>query len=48
MGALIRAMDWSKTPIGPVESWRPTFFINGMRYDGARALNALLDAVTLR
>ena len=26
----------------------PTFFINGMRYDGARALNALLDAVTLR
>jgi hypothetical protein len=23
-------------------------FINGMRYDGALALNALLDAVTLR
>jgi protein-disulfide isomerase len=26
----------------------PTFFINGIRYDGARALSALLDAVTLR
>jgi protein-disulfide isomerase len=26
----------------------PTFFINGMRYDGARALNAPLDAVTHR
>jgi protein-disulfide isomerase len=24
----------------------PTFFINGIRYDGARGLNALLDAVT--
>jgi hypothetical protein len=27
---------------------RPTIFINGLRYDGARALNALLDAVTVR
>jgi len=26
----------------------PTFFINGIRYDGERALNALLDAVTVR
>jgi protein-disulfide isomerase len=26
----------------------PTFFINGIRYDGARALSGLLDAVTLR
>jgi PAS domain S-box-containing protein len=24
MGALMRAMDWSKTSIGPVESWSPT------------------------
>jgi PAS domain S-box-containing protein len=24
MGALMRSMDWSKTPIGPVESWSPT------------------------
>lgn len=24
MGALIRAMDWSKTSIGPIESWSPT------------------------
>jgi PAS domain S-box-containing protein len=24
MGALIRAMDWSKTPIGPVETWSQT------------------------
>ena len=24
MGALMRTMDWSKTPIGPVESWSPT------------------------
>jgi len=24
MGALMRAFDWSKTPIGPVESWSPT------------------------
>jgi PAS domain S-box-containing protein len=24
MGALIRSMDWSKTPIGPVELWSPT------------------------
>src|SRR5215469_7051608 len=23
-GALIRAMDWSATPLGPVESWSPT------------------------
>ena len=23
MGALIRAFDWSQTPIGPVESWSP-------------------------
>jgi hypothetical protein len=21
MGALIRSMDWSKTPLGPIESW---------------------------
>ena len=21
MGALIRSMDWSKTPLGPVDSW---------------------------
>ena len=26
----------------------PTFFINGIRYDGARGLSALLDAVTPR
>jgi protein-disulfide isomerase len=25
----------------------PTFFINGLRYDGARALSALLVAVTV-
>jgi protein-disulfide isomerase len=25
----------------------PTFFINGLRYDGARALSALLEAVTV-
>jgi hypothetical protein len=24
MGALMRSMDWSKTPIGPVESWSLT------------------------
>ena len=24
MGALMRSMDWSKTPIGPVASWSPT------------------------
>jgi hypothetical protein len=24
MGALVRATDWSRTPIGPVESWSPT------------------------
>jgi hypothetical protein len=24
MGALIRAKDWSSTPIGPVESWSPS------------------------
>jgi PAS domain S-box-containing protein len=24
MGALMRAFDWSKTPLGPVESWSPT------------------------
>lgn len=24
MGALIRSMDWSKTAIGPIESWSPT------------------------
>jgi hypothetical protein len=24
MGELMRATDWSKTPIGPVESWSPT------------------------
>jgi len=24
MGALIRAMDWSKTPIGPIERWSQT------------------------
>jgi hypothetical protein len=24
MGALTRATDWSKTPIGPLESWSPT------------------------
>ena len=24
MGALMRSIDWSKTPIGPVESWSPT------------------------
>ncbi len=24
MGALMRSMDWSKTPIGPVESWSPS------------------------
>ena len=24
MGALIRAMDWSATPIGPMESWSPS------------------------
>jgi signal transduction histidine kinase/CheY-like chemotaxis protein len=24
MGALIRAMDWSRTPIGPVDDWSPT------------------------
>ena len=23
MGALIRAFDWSKTALGPVESWPP-------------------------
>jgi hypothetical protein len=23
MGALMRSMDWSKTPVGPVESWSP-------------------------
>jgi hypothetical protein len=23
MGALIRALDWSTTPIGPAESWSP-------------------------
>ena len=23
MGALIRAFDWSKTPIGPIETWSP-------------------------
>jgi hypothetical protein len=23
MGALMRSMDWSKTSIGPVESWSP-------------------------
>lgn len=21
MGALMRALDWSKTPLGPVETW---------------------------
>jgi protein-disulfide isomerase len=25
----------------------PTFFINGLRYDGGRALSALLDAAML-
>src|SRR6267142_217431 len=24
VGALVRSLDWSKTPIGPVESWSPT------------------------
>jgi PAS domain S-box-containing protein len=24
MGALMRSLDWSKTPIGPVDSWSPT------------------------
>jgi hypothetical protein len=24
MGALMRSQDWSKTPLGPVESWSPT------------------------
>jgi PAS domain S-box-containing protein len=24
MGALIRSVDWSRTPIGPVDSWSPT------------------------
>lgn len=24
IGALMRSKDWSKTPIGPVESWSPT------------------------
>ena len=24
MGAVMRATDWSKTPIGPVEAWSPT------------------------
>jgi signal transduction histidine kinase len=24
MGQLIRAMDWSRTPLGPIESWPPT------------------------
>lgn len=24
IGALIGTFDWSKTPIGPVESWSPT------------------------
>jgi PAS domain S-box-containing protein len=24
MGALIRATDWTRTPIGPIESWSPT------------------------
>lgn len=23
MGALMRSMDWSKTPIGPVSTWSP-------------------------
>ena len=23
MGALMRSLDWSKTPLGPVESWSP-------------------------
>jgi PAS domain S-box-containing protein len=27
MGALLRGTDWSKTPIGPVESWSPTLRI---------------------
>ncbi len=26
---------------------RPTFFINGLRYDGGRALSAMLDAAML-
>src|SRR3954451_18887999 len=25
MGALMRSLNWSKTPIGAVESWSPTF-----------------------
>jgi len=24
MGAIMRAFDWSKTPLGPVEQWSPT------------------------
>src|SRR5215470_3960359 len=24
MGARMRALDWSKTPLGPIESWSPT------------------------
>jgi hypothetical protein len=24
MGTLIRTMDWSKTPIGPVAAWSPS------------------------
>ena len=24
MGELIRSMDWSRTPLGPIESWPPT------------------------
>src|SRR6201996_9204076 len=27
MGALVRAFDWSKTPIGPMENWSPTLRI---------------------
>jgi hypothetical protein len=24
MGAMIRALDWSQTPIGPIASWSPS------------------------
>lgn len=24
MGALIRANDWSRTPLGPIEAWSPS------------------------